>query len=292
MAQADRKKLLSALNAWLEIPSARPVVRVLEGRKTERKQPSYFKEVPRLVLALEGTGRYITMERGREQVFDLEPGQALYLAPCTWSCPVPQMAYRSLALTLRPNGVRATIHARGKVRRDGAIPWRYLAQWQTNVSLGARGEHLLKLFEEGEPPRLGERFYRQVAEWLLSEVVGLLERAPVCEDSDESLLWQSLCDYLSTHWSNPALSREQVAAFFRRHPTHISRFFHRHAQQNFRAYLNEIRLKRSLEFLRDLRYNVADVAALCGFTDAQYFIQCFRRRFGMTPGEFRNRPAR
>jgi AraC-like DNA-binding protein len=57
----------------------------------------------------------------------------------------------------------------------------------------------------------------------------------------------------------------------------------------FRTYVNEIRLERSLHFLRDLRYNVTDVACLCGFTDVQYFIRCFRERFGFTPGEYRKR---
>jgi hypothetical protein len=34
---------------------------------------------------------------------------------------------------------------------------------------------------------------------------------------------------------------------------------------------------------------VTDVACLCGFTDSQYFIRCFRERFGFTPGQYRKR---
>ena len=58
---------------------------------------------------------------------------------------------------------------------------------------------------------------------------------------------------------------------------------------DFHWHLNEIRLERSLHFLRDLRYNVTDVACLCGFADLQYFIRWFRERFGFTPGEYRKR---
>jgi AraC-like DNA-binding protein len=105
----------------------------------------------------------------------------------------------------------------------------------------------------------------------------------------QAVLWQSVCDYVSEHWSDPQLSRKGVAAFFRRHPNHFSRFFQAHARQNFRTYLNAIRLERSLHFLRDLRYNVTDAANLCGFSDVQYFIRCFRQRFGFTPGEYRHR---
>lgn len=288
-AATDRKKILDALTALMAAPSTRPVVRILEGKRPVNEQPSYFKEEPRLVVALAGTGRYITIEHGHEMMFDLAPGQALYLAPCTWSCPLPQMAYRSLAITLRPDSTRVTIHSRQAMRKNGSIPWRYLAEWQTSAALGERGEHLLKLLADSTPPRLGERMYNMATEILISEVAGLVESAPGLGRSNDTILWHSLCDYISAHWSDPMLSREKAAEYFNRHPNHISRFFHKHTRQNFRAYVNEIRLKRSLQFLSDLRYNVTDVANLCGFTDLQYFIRCFRQRFGLTPGEYRKR---
>lgn len=287
MPATDRNKVLDALNAWMRSPSTRPIVRILEGKRPDRAQRLYFKEVPRLVISLEGTGRYITIERGHEMMFDLAPGQMLYLAPCTWSCPLPEMPYRSLAITFRPDSTRVTIHSRQAMRKNGTIPWRYLAEWQTSASLGTRGEHLLKLLEDSTPPRMGERMYNIIGEMLVSEVAGLLEDAPELGRSHETILWNSLCDYISAHWSDPLLSREQAAAFFNRHPNHISRFFHKHTNQNFRTYVNEIRLKRSVQFLADMRYNVTDVASLCGFTDLQYFIRCFRKRFGLTPGEYR-----
>lgn len=286
-AGSDRNKVLDALTEWLGSPSTRPVVRILEGRRPDKEQPVYFKEEPRLVIALEGTGRYITIEHGHEMMFDLAPKQVLYLAPCTWSCPLPEMTYRSLAITVRPDSTRVTIHLRHAMRKDGVIPWRYLAEWQTAASLGERGANLLELLADSTPPRMGKRMYNVVTEILVSEVLGLVETAPELERSAETILWHSLCDYISAHWSDPSLSRETAAEFFHRHPNHISRFFHKHTNQNFRAYVNEIRLKRSLQLLRDLRYNVTDVVTLCGFTDLQYFIRCFRQRFGLTPGEYR-----
>jgi len=161
--------------------------------------------------------------------------------------------------------------------------------------VGRRLALLVRRDLEGEPvaatgpPRLGERMYTMVAEILLAEVAGLVATAPEVEPASDTILWHSLCDYLSAHWSDPTLSRETTAKFFNRHSNSISRFFHKHSRRNFRAYLNEIRLKRSIQFLGDLRYNVTDVAGLCGVTDPQYFIRCFRKRFGITPGDYRRR---
>ncbi len=288
-ASNDRKRVREALQGWLAAPAARPVVRILEGKRPASEHPAFFKEEPRLILILEGTGRYLMIENGQEMIFDIAPGQALFLAPCTWSCPVPWMSYRSLAITFRQDFTRVTIHSRRAVRADGKIPWRYLAEWQTGETLGARGDHLLGLLTDATTPRIGERLFNTVAEMIVAEVAGLVEHGGELRRANDAILWHSLCDYISAHWSDPSLSRETVAQFFNRHPNHVSRFFHEHTKQNFRSYVNEIRLKRSLPFLRDLRYNVTDVASLCGFTDLQYFIRCFRKRFGLTPGEYRKR---
>ncbi|MFM1746336.1 MAG: hypothetical protein RLZZ188_2 [Verrucomicrobiota bacterium] len=285
----DRERILAALEAWLEAPPDLPVRRVLAGQRPAQEQPAYFMEAPRLIVGLSGRGRFLTVEGDREVIVELERGQVLFLAPYTWICPVPRRSYRSLGVVLRPDSTRLTIHARQGMARDGTIAGRYVARWHTPTSLGAKGEHLLQLLRAEPNPRLGERGFALLAELLLGELAHLVTHAPEHSRGSHAVLWQSVCDYLSEHWSDPQLSRKGVAAFFRRHPNHFSRFFHAHAKCNFRAYLNGIRLERSLHLLRDLRYNVTDVAVRCGFTEVQYFIRCFRRRFDLTPGEYRRR---
>lgn len=286
---ADRQQILAVLNAWLDSPSPLPVRRVLEGKRPEHEQPAYFMEVPRLIVGIEGRGTFLTVENDQEVVFDLAAGQVLFLAPYTWICPVPRTPYRSLGVVFRPDSTRLTIHARRAMATDGTIAGRYLAQWRTLETLGPKGEHLLQLLRAEPTVRLGERSFAMLIQILLAELAELVTRAPEHERATQTILWQSVCDHLSEHWSDPQLSRKGAAAFFNRHPNHFSRFFHAHAKCNFRTYVNEIRLERSLHFLRDLRYNVTDVACLCGFTDVQYFIRCFRTRFGFTPGEYRKR---
>lgn len=285
----ERTKILSALTTWLEQPARERVVRVLEGKRPSDEHPAFFMEVPRLIVGLEGRGTFLTIENDNEVLLDLAPGQVMFLAPYTWICPLPRAPYRSLGVVFRPDSTRLTIHARSAMAADGAIHSRYVAQWRTLETLGTKGEHLLLLLRDAPPPALGDRAFTLLMEVMMAEVAALVQRAPEHERSSQTVLWQSVCDYLSEHWSDPQLSRKETARFFNRHPNHFSRFFHAHTKQNFRVYVNEIRLERSLHFLRDLRYNVTDVANLCGFTDAQYFIRCFRQRFGFTPGKFRTR---
>ena len=285
----DRNKILSALTNWLKHPAREQVVRVLEGKRPSDEHPAFFMEVPRLIIGLEGRGTFLTIENDAEVLLDLAPGQVMFLSPYTWICPLPRAPYRSLGVVLRPDSTRLTIHARSAIAADGTIPSRYEAQWRTLETLGPKSDHLLQLLRAPPALLLGERTFTLLMEVLLAELAALVKRAPEHERPSQTVLWQSVCDYLSEHWSDSQLSRKETARFFNRHPNHFSRFFHAHTKQNFRVYLNEIRLERSLHFLRDLRYNVTDVANLCGFTDAQYFIRCFRQRFGFTPGKYRNR---
>ena len=91
-----------------------------------------------------------TIEEGREVVFDVAPGQVLFLAPYTWICPVPRVAYRSFSVIFRHDSTRLTVHERRAAAADGTVPSRYLAQWRTQETLGPKGDHLLQLLRE--PP--------------------------------------------------------------------------------------------------------------------------------------------
>jgi AraC-like DNA-binding protein len=288
-AATDRKKILLTLREAISTCSTQPVIRVLEGKRPGNEQPAFFMEVPRLIIVTEGRGTFLTVEQDRETLVDVSPGQLLFLAPYTWICPVPKETYRSLGVIFRPDSTRLMIHSRKAMAGDGTIDCRYQAQWRTADTLGSKGEHLLSLFRESASKRIGDRMYALLTEMLLSELAELVETAPEHLREGQSVMWQLVCDYISEHWSDPNLSREGTARFFKRHPNHFSRFFAAHTNKNFRAYLNEIRLERSVQLLRDLRHNVTDVAALCGFTDAPYYILCFRLRFGITPGEYRTR---
>src|SRR5690606_18184602 len=49
--------------------------------------------------------------------------------------------------------------------------------------------------------------------------------------------------------------------------------------------INQIRLERSMELLRNSTLNVSEVAHQVGFNSPSYFIKCFREHYGYPPGE-------
>ena len=74
-------------------------------------------------------------------------------------------------------------------------------------------------------------------------------------------------------------------------PNYLSDLFKKHTGMKFSDYLLEVRMEKSKEYLMDIQYKVGDISALVGFSDARYFSSTFRRRYGMSPLEFRSQCA-
>ena len=70
---------------------------------------------------------------------------------------------------------------------------------------------------------------------------------------------------------------------------HLGRLFHQHFGFSVAALRMEMRLIKAITFLRDPHEKITSVAQRCAFNHLGLFNTCFRRRFGMTPSEWRQR---
>ena len=69
--------------------------------------------------------------------------------------------------------------------------------------------------------------------------------------------------------------------------SHFMKYFKQYAGQPFVSYLNDYRLSRAGGFLRTKGDTVTEIAVRCGFDNLSYFNRLFRRKYGMTPKEYR-----
>ena len=87
----------------------------------------------------------------------------------------------------------------------------------------------------------------------------------------------------------PALTTLAAMAGMSR--SHFSRTFHAVAGLALRDYVRDLRLKRAYELMRTPGMSLTAVAVAAGFYDLPHFNKAFRRRFGMSPTEFRRASA-
>lgn len=72
-------------------------------------------------------------------------------------------------------------------------------------------------------------------------------------------------------------------------PNYLCELFKRHTGKNLSEYILEYRLKKSKLFLNQIEYKVSDVAEMVGFGDAKYFSSTFKKYYGLSPLEYRNK---
>lgn len=53
-------------------------------------------------------------------------------------------------------------------------------------------------------------------------------------------------------------------------------------------FIREMRLKRGAQLLADGRYDVSTVSYMVGFSDPRYFSKCFKKRFGVSPSQYKS----
>ena len=96
----------------------------------------------------------------------------------------------------------------------------------------------------------------------------------------------SLLNYLHMNYSQ----KLSVASLARRtgySESRISHLFTEVAGKSPMRYLNDIRLKASCEMLSATDLSISEIASACGFEDPLYYSRRFRKRYGMSPTEYR-----
>lgn len=85
---------------------------------------------------------------------------------------------------------------------------------------------------------------------------------------------------------NPSL--EEIAAQLNYSPFHLCRVFRKHSGQSIRQYLNQLRLRVSLEYVTQSNTDLTSLALRLGFANHSHFTEAFRKTFGTPPSTLRN----
>ncbi|MFC0211699.1 response regulator [Paenibacillus chartarius] len=92
--------------------------------------------------------------------------------------------------------------------------------------------------------------------------------------------------YIRTRF-HEELSLEKVASVVFLNPVYFSQLFKQKTGQGFKEYVIQLRLERAKQLLLDPRLKLADIAERIGYADMKHFTQVFRRKYGVTPTEYR-----
>jgi two-component system response regulator YesN len=92
--------------------------------------------------------------------------------------------------------------------------------------------------------------------------------------------------YIRTHF-HEELSLEKVASVLFLNSVYFSQLFKQKTGQGFKEYVIHLRMERAKQMLHDPRIKIADVAERIGYQDVRHFMQIFRKKYALTPTEYR-----
>ncbi|MBQ9268709.1 MAG: helix-turn-helix domain-containing protein [Oscillospiraceae bacterium] len=99
---------------------------------------------------------------------------------------------------------------------------------------------------------------------------------------------EQIAEYIDKHYHEPLHLTELAERFYLSVP-YMSKMFKRYFGMNFTEYLQSIRLQSSLFELQRDEHTIEEIAGLFGFPNSRSYIAGFRKRYGVTPGEYRRR---
>ncbi|MFV0527778.1 MAG: helix-turn-helix domain-containing protein [Lachnospiraceae bacterium] len=97
---------------------------------------------------------------------------------------------------------------------------------------------------------------------------------------------QKIIDYMKQHYTQD-ISMESISEAFNLHKVYVSRIFKEETGKSPTTYLNELRIHKALELLRNKENSISDVIYQCGFNNPQNFYYIFKQMTGMTPKYYR-----
>ncbi|MFD2570525.1 response regulator [Spirosoma soli] len=117
-------------------------------------------------------------------------------------------------------------------------------------------------------------------------VVRQLQQSIADEEPDFQFAKQ-FTELLERHFSNAALTAEQMAEEVNMSLSAMQRTIKKNFQSNFSEMLKEYRLQKATNYLTQTDHSIQWVADRCGFSSLSYFSYCFKEAYQVPPLQFR-----
>ena len=123
---------------------------------------------------------------------------------------------------------------------------------------------------------------------LLRESLGLFFTG-IRESSRKSPVVYSIKNYIAENYESMDLSIMVISEHVKLSSSYVCTLFKSETGITLNQYITEYRLGRAKELLSDPRNRIVDIAERVGYSDSNYFSKIFRKSFGLSPSEFREK---
>lgn len=157
------------------------------------------------------------------------------------------------------------------------------------IRLGV-SDYILKPFQDGELEGVIQRLLHLHPNGTAKEAELENELIPLKKPEDVSNRYvQAAIEYIENHYADVDFSVVSLAEALSVSEGHISRLFKSETDSSINNYLTKYRIKKALDYLKDMNVKVYEVADKVGYQDIAYFSNTFKKLVGRTPSEYQSK---
>jgi len=109
-------------------------------------------------------------------------------------------------------------------------------------------------------------------------------------DGEHTLLAERAANYIASHFTEP-ITQTDVAEALGITPAYLSSIFHEEKGESYTKFLTRLRMMQAALLLKSKpSMTIQSVAEQTGYASDKHFISVFKKYFGTTPHEYRQRP--
>lgn len=124
--------------------------------------------------------------------------------------------------------------------------------------------------------------------YMKSQVYGILQLIfDMCTSSESDGVFNKCLSYVNDNYCSASLSIEKICSVGNISAATLRRKFHRYCSMSPKKYITEKRLNKMIKMLMAEEKTISEIARCCGFEDEKYVSKLIRKKFGMTPSEFK-----
>ncbi len=139
------------------------------------------------------------------------------------------------------------------------------------------------LFQEG-----GRANHAALKQWLVAVCVRISGYMNQRRSSMAETLVEKAKQFILRHYADSDLSVEAVCEHLHISQSYFSSIFKQDTGRSFVQYVTDLRMDRAAELLRESDDKTYVIAQRVGYEEPNYFSYVFKRKFGVSPSQYRN----
>ncbi len=144
---------------------------------------------------------------------------------------------------------------------------------------GKSGGYLKEIIQEVNKNIFATNKY----EYIKSMFIELADYMSMQKMNVMNTLKHQLTDYIYANYSDINLTLYQVASAFHYTEDYLSNFFKSHIGQSFTTYVENIRLTKACELIKDGGMTIEEISEQVGYNSSRVFRRAFNRCYGVSP---------